>query len=106
MAKPMSNQSLYILAAVISVASAAAGFVYGASRNVRQIPHDQPTKTEEQDEDSPSDEDSSADGDLSSVTAGFLQPCKLVRRSGICCIVTPMTGPCGQTLRSSLLGLT
>jgi len=75
----MAKPSLYILGAVISVASAAAGYVYGASHGEGQRPHDQPTKTDEQDEDSPSsDEDSAADGDLSAVTAGFLKPCKLV----------------------------
>jgi peptidyl-tRNA hydrolase, PTH2 family len=68
-----------ILAAVISVASAAAGYVYGVSRGQRK-PHDQPTKTEELDEDgSGSDEDSVADGDLSAVQPGFMKPCKLVR---------------------------
>ncbi|KAN0121559.1 Peptidyl-tRNA hydrolase PTH2 domain containing protein [Russula decolorans] len=63
----MAKPSLYILAAVISVASAAAGFVYGSSRGERQRPHDED-----------SDEDSVADGDLSAVSAGFMKPCKLV----------------------------
>ena len=72
---------------MISVASATAGFVYGASRNQR--PHDQA-----EGEDLSNDEDSSADGDLSAVTAGLLEPCKLVRSSSICCIITPLTGPC------------
>lgn len=69
------------------MASATAGFVYGASRNQR--PHDQA-----EGEDLSNDEDSSADGDLSAVTAGLLEPCKLVRSSSICCIITPLTGPC------------
>jgi hypothetical protein len=75
-ATPLTYE-LDILVAVISIASAAAGFVYGVSRVERQRSHDQPTRTEEQGEDS--DEDSAADGDLSAVTAGFLKPCKLVR---------------------------
>jgi len=72
----MTKPSLYVLAAVISVTSAAAGFVYGASRRERQLPHDRPPKTEDREEDS--DEDSVADGDLSAVSAGFMKPCKLV----------------------------
>jgi hypothetical protein len=64
----------HILAAAISVASAAAGYVYGASRGERQPerPHDED-----------GDEDSVADGDLSAVSAGFMKPCKLVRFFGI-----------------------
>lgn len=70
-----------ILAAV-AVVSAAVGFAYGAYRDERQRPHDQPIETEEEDEDSPSsDEESAADGDLSAVTVGYLAPCKLVRCS-------------------------
>jgi hypothetical protein len=61
---------------VISVASAAAGFVYGASRGERQRQRQRP-----HDEDS--DEDSVADDDLSAVSAGFMEPCKLVRCFGI-----------------------
>ena len=87
--------------ALISVVSAGVGFAYGAYRDKRQTPHDPPTKTEEEeDEDNlSSDEESAADGDLSAVTAGFLKPCKLVRRSGICCMITPLTGPHGQTFK-------
>lgn len=76
------------------MASAAAGFVYGASRasrSERQTPHDEG-----------SDEDSVADGDLSAVSAGFMKPCKLVRCFGIfwlvAHIITPMTDPCLQVL--------
>lgn len=73
-----------ILAAVISVASTAAGFVYGAAHRERQKQREQPPKTREHDENSPSDdEDSAVDGDLSAVKAGSLQPCKLVRCSNI-----------------------
>jgi len=68
-----------ILAVIISVASAAAGYVYGASHREKQTSHERPTNTEGQDKDRESDdEDTSADGDLSAVTAGFQQPCKLV----------------------------
>src|SRR5579863_5293820 len=64
-----------ILAGVISVASAAAGYVYGTSHSREiQRSHELPTNTETQDQSSSSDdEDSAADGDLSAVTAGFLQ---------------------------------
>lgn len=69
----------------MSVASAAAGFVYGASHREKQTPHERPTNTEGRDQSIPSDDDdeSIADGDLSAVTAGFMQPCKLVRCSTI-----------------------
>jgi hypothetical protein len=60
---------------VISVASAAAGFVYGASRGERQRPDERHAED--------SDEDSVADGDLSAVSAGYMKPCKLVRCFGI-----------------------
>jgi len=76
-----AKPSLYILAFIISVASAAAGFVYGSSYREKQTPHERPTKTEGQDQSIPSDDDdeeSVADGDLSAVTAGYMQPCKLV----------------------------
>ena len=76
-----------MLAAVISVASAAAGYAYGASHAPhleKQRSHERPTNAEGQDQGSPSDdEDSVADGDLSAVTAGFLQPCKLVRPANL-----------------------
>jgi hypothetical protein len=78
-----STRDTDILATVISVASAAAGFVYGASHREKQSSrkHERPTNSEGQDQSNSSDdEDSAADGDLSAVTAGFMQPCKLVRR--------------------------
>jgi hypothetical protein len=73
-----------ILVLAISVTSAAIGFAFGAAahrceRESHERP-EQPTKTEEKGEgDEPSDDEGSvADGNLSAVTAGFLQPCKLV----------------------------
>jgi hypothetical protein len=82
-----------VLAVAISVASAAAGYAYGASRLEKPRSHERPTNVEGQDQSSPTDdEDSVADGDLSVVTAGFLQPCKLVRRANLsyfCKVDTP-----------------
>jgi hypothetical protein len=73
-----------ILVLLISVTSAAVGFAFGAAAHRREREsHEQPkepTKTEEKDEKyEPSDDEGSiVDGNLSAVTAGFLQPCKLV----------------------------
>lgn len=77
-----------MLAAAISVASAAAGYAYGVSSHLeKQRSQERPASAEGQDQSTPSDdEDSVADGDLSAVTAGFLQPCKLVRRANLSCL--------------------
>ena len=74
-----------VLAVTISVASAAVGFLCGSSarrereRRGRVVPNPK----EQNEHDASDDEDSTADGDLSTVSAGFLQPCKLVRLSGL-----------------------
>lgn len=76
-----------VLAAAISVASAAVGFMFGAAANRESESYSQPEQSpktgEQEKDDGPSDdEDSAADGDLSSIAAGFMQPCKLVSDSG------------------------
>lgn len=73
--------------AAISAASATVGFLCGSAHSERQsrCGQDEPplatSNSEARDEygSSDDDEDSNADGDLSMVSAGLLQPCKLVR---------------------------
>ena len=79
-----------ILAVTISVASAAVGFLCGSSARRERtsrgqgVPPPAVLNSKERDgNDSGDDEDSAADGDLSTVSAGLLQPCKLVRLSGL-----------------------
>ncbi|KAH9176962.1 peptidyl-tRNA hydrolase II domain-containing protein [Lactarius sanguifluus] len=83
----MEKQSLYVLAVTISVASATVGFLYGSAQGERKSrgqvepppsPPAIPNPKERDGHDSSDDEDSAADGDLSTVSPGFLQPCKLV----------------------------
>ncbi|KAF8264423.1 peptidyl-tRNA hydrolase PTH2-domain-containing protein [Lactarius quietus] len=84
----MQKLSTYVLVVTISVASAAVGFLYGSSaRRERQSrgqvepplpPPAVPNPKERVGHDSSDDEESTADGDLSTVSAGLLQPCKLV----------------------------
>lgn len=75
-----------VLAVTISVASAAIGFLCGSSARRERMSRGQvvpppavPDSKERDGHDSGDDEDSAADGDLSTVSAGLLQPCKLVR---------------------------
>ena len=79
-----------VLAVTISVASAAVGFLCGASarherksRGQVEPPSAVPNPKERDGHDSSDDEDATADGDLSTVAAGLLQPCKLVRLSAL-----------------------
>ncbi|KAH9015014.1 peptidyl-tRNA hydrolase 2 [Lactarius pseudohatsudake] len=86
----MEKQSLYALAVTISVASATVGFLYGSAQCERKSrgqveppplpppPPPAPNPKQRDGHDSSDDEDSAADGDLSTVSPGFLQPCKLV----------------------------
>jgi len=72
----------------ISVAFATVGFLQGfqcgsahherKSRGQVEPPPAVPNPTERNGHDTSDDEDSIADGDLSTVSAGLLQPCKLV----------------------------
>ena len=78
------------LAVTISVASATVGFLYGSAQRERKSrgqveppPPAVPNPKERDAHDSSDDEDAAADGDLSTVSAGFLQPCKLVRLSSL-----------------------
>ncbi|KAH9060860.1 peptidyl-tRNA hydrolase PTH2-domain-containing protein [Lactarius vividus] len=81
----MEKQSLYALAVTISVASATVGFLYGSAQRERKCrgqvepppPPAVPNPKQRDGHDSSDDEDA-ADGDLSTVSPGFLQPCKLV----------------------------
>ncbi|KAH9075798.1 peptidyl-tRNA hydrolase PTH2-domain-containing protein, partial [Lactarius deliciosus] len=75
------------LAVAISVASATIGFLYGSAQGERKSrghveppssPPAIPNPKERDGHDSSDDEDSAADGDLSTVSPEFLQPCKLV----------------------------
>ncbi|KAN0135552.1 Peptidyl-tRNA hydrolase PTH2 domain containing protein, partial [Lactarius tabidus] len=74
-----------VLAITISVASAAVGYLCGSSARRERTSRGQvvpppavPNPKERDGHDSSDDEDSTADGDLSTVSAGYLQPCKLV----------------------------
>jgi PTH2 family peptidyl-tRNA hydrolase len=84
----MAKLSLYVLVVTISVVSATVGFLCGSacgsahrerkSRGQVEPPPAVPNPKERDVHDSSDDEDSIADGNLSTVSAGFLQPCKLV----------------------------
>ncbi|KAI9460244.1 PTH2-domain-containing protein [Lactarius psammicola] len=81
----MERSSLYVLVVTISVASAAVGFLCGSTQRetkshgqVERPPLAAPNPKGRDGHDSSDDEDSAADGDLSTVSAGLLQPCKLV----------------------------
>ncbi|KAI0050738.1 hypothetical protein FA95DRAFT_554537 [Auriscalpium vulgare] len=89
----VEKRNVFIVGLVLSAASATVGFIYGAAQARQSEP---PTEREpppsypeaaaavsepavrEDEEDDSDDGESIADGDLSAVTAGFLQPCKLV----------------------------
>ena len=75
-----------VFAITISVAFATVGFLCGSAHRERKSrgqaePPPAVPNPKERDGHESSDEDSIADGDLSKVSAGFRQPCKLVRLS-------------------------
>ncbi|THH19713.1 hypothetical protein EW146_g1473 [Bondarzewia mesenterica] len=80
----LSKMSMLIIGLFVSAASASLGYALGASQTARAQttplePVDPPKlANEEAENDSSDDDDDIADGGLSTVKAGFLEPCKLV----------------------------
>lgn len=73
---------------LITAASAALGYYLGrrtsalekhVSSETRPATEEQEEQTQEDDDDNDEEEEDIADGDLSSISAGFMEQCKMVR---------------------------